>query len=138
LASLLSYLEVVRVNQFGTVVSKGEHGDALFMVLEGELRARINIDEKETTLSTMGVGECFGEVAIVDHGPRSADVVANQASVLIKVSSEALMKMFAEAPALAAPFMLALTQVIAHRVRAITKRYEDSIHFARAASEVKS
>ena len=137
LASLLSYLEVVRINQFGTVVSKGEHGDALFMVLEGELRARVIIDEKETTLSTMGVGECFGEVAIVDHGPRSADVVANQASVLIKVSSQALMKMFAEAPALAAPFMLALTQVIAHRVRAITKRYEDSIHFARAASEVK-
>ena len=133
LASLLSYLEVVHVKQFGTVVTKGEHGDALFMVLEGELRARIIIDGKETTLSTMGVGECFGELAVVDHGPRSADVVANVDSVLIKVSSNALMKMFTEAPALAAPFMLALTRVIAQRVRAITKRYEDTIHLSRAA-----
>ena len=41
--------------------------------------------------------------------------------------------MFAEAPALAAPFILALTKVIAQRVRKLTKRYEDSIHFSRTA-----
>jgi CRP/FNR family cyclic AMP-dependent transcriptional regulator len=133
LASLLPYLEVVKVPAFGTVVSKGDHGDALFMLLEGEVRARVMLDGKETTLATMGVGECFGELAIVDQGPRSADVVANQPSVLIKVSDGALRKMFAEAPALAAPFMFALTRVIAQRVRVLTKRYEDSIQFSRAA-----
>jgi CRP-like cAMP-binding protein len=135
LASLLAYLEVVRVAPFGTVVSKGDHGDALFMVLEGEVRARVMIGGRETTLATMGVGECFGELAIVDQGPRSADVIANQPTVLIKVSDQALRKMFAEAPALAAPFMLALTRVIAQRVRVLTKRYEDSIHFSRTAGE---
>ena len=133
LASLLTYLEVVKVPPFGTVVNKGEHGDALFMVLEGEVRARVMIGGQETTLATMGVGECFGELAIVDQGPRSADVIANQPTVLIKVSAGALKKMFAEAPALAAPFMLALTRVIAQRVRVLTKRYEDSIHFSRTA-----
>src|SRR6185369_12663059 len=133
LASLLTYLEVVKVPPFGTVVNKGEHGDALFMVLEGEVRARVMIDGKETTLATMGVGECFGELAIVDQGPRSADVLANQQTILIKVSDGALKKMFAEAPALAAPFTFALTRVIAHRVRVLSKRYEDSIHFSRTA-----
>jgi CRP-like cAMP-binding protein len=133
LASLLPYLEVVRVAPFGTVVSRGDHGDALFMVLEGEVRARVMIDGRETTLTTMTVGECFGELAVVDQGPRSADVIANQPSVLIKVTEAALRRMFAEAPALAAPFMLALTRVIAQRVRFLTKRYEDSIHFSRAA-----
>jgi hypothetical protein len=48
------------------------------------------------------------------------------------------MKMFAEAPALSAPFTLALSKVIAQRVRVITKRYEDSVHFWHAASEIKS
>src|SRR5580765_1740853 len=98
LASLLTYLEVVKVPPFGSVVHKGEHGDALFMVLEGEVRARVMIDGKETTLATMGVGECFGELAIVDQGPRSADVLTNQPTVLINVSDAALKKMFAEAP----------------------------------------
>lgn len=134
LASLLTYLEVVRTSAFGTVVNKGEQGDALFMVLEGEVRARVTIDGKETTLTTMGVGECFGELAIVDQGPRSADVIANQPSVLLKMSAASLKKMFAEAPALSAPFMFALTRVIAQRVRTLTKRYEDSIHFSRTAT----
>ena len=40
LTSLLTYLEVVKVPPFGDLVNKGEHGDALFMVLEGEVRAR--------------------------------------------------------------------------------------------------
>lgn len=138
LASLLTYLEVVRVPPFGTVVNKGEHGNALFMVLSGEVRARVMIDNKESTLTTMGVGECFGELAIVDQGPRSADVIANEATILIKVSDAALKKMFAEAPALAAPFMFALTRVIAQRVRALTKRYEDSIHFSRIAGSAET
>lgn len=133
LASLLTYLEVVKVPAFGVVVTKGDHGDALFMVLEGELRARTMIDGRESTLATMAVGDCFGELALVDHGPRSADVIANQPSVLIKVSEAALRRLFAQAPALAAPFMLALTRVIAQRVRAMTKRYEDSVHLARTA-----
>jgi len=133
LASLLTYLEVVRVAPFGTIFAKGDHGDALFMVLEGEVRARVTVGGRETTLATMGVGECFGELAIVDQGPRSADVIANQPTVLIKVSDAALKKMFAEAPALAAPFMFALNRVIAQRVRKLTKRYEDSILFSRTA-----
>jgi CRP-like cAMP-binding protein len=133
LASLLPYLEVVKVAPFGTVFSRGEHGDALYMVLEGEVRARVMIDGRESTLTTMGVGECFGELAITDQGPRSADVIANQPSVLVKVSADALRRMFVEAPALAAPFLMALTRVITHRVRVLTKRYEDSIHFARTA-----
>ena len=133
LASLLSYLEVVRVDPFGVVMKKGEHGDALFMILEGEVRACIMVGGKETTLATMGVGECFGEMAVLDQGPRSADVVANQPTVLIKVSEAALKKMFAEAPALAAPFTFALARVIAQRVRLLTKRYEDTIKFSRLA-----
>lgn len=138
LASMLPYLEVVKVVPFGTVFLKGDHGDALFMVLEGELRARVMVGGRETTLATMGVGECFGELAIVDQGPRSADVIANQPSVLVKVSEQALRRMFAEAPALAAPFMFALTRVIAQRVRVLTKRYEDTIHFARVAGSAGS
>ena len=134
LTSLLTYLEVVKVPPSGTVVKKGEPGDTLFMVLEGEVRARVIIDGRESTLTTMGVGECFGELAIMDQGPRSADVIANQPSVLIKVSEAALKKMFAEAPALAAPFLFALTRVITQRVRVLTKRYEDSIHFSRTAA----
>ena len=135
LASLLQYLEVVKLLPNATVFRKGDHGDAMFMVLEGEIRARVLIDGRESTLSTMIPGECFGEIAIIDEGPRSADVVANVESVLLKISAAALKRLFQEAPALAAPFLLALSKTITGRVRTLTKRYEDSIHFARVANE---
>jgi hypothetical protein len=64
--------------------------------------------------------------------PTQGEVKA-QPTILIKVSAAALKKMLAEAPALAAPFAVALSRVIAHRVRVLSKRYEDSIHFSRSA-----
>lgn len=135
LTSLLQYLEVLRLLPNATIFRKGDHGDAMFMVLEGEVRARVLVDGRETTLSTMAAGECFGEIAVIDEGPRSADAIANVESVLLKVSATALKRLFREAPALAAPFLLALSKTITGRVRTLTKRYEDSIHFARTASE---
>jgi len=107
----------------------------MFLVLQGELRARVMIGGRESTLSTMGVGECFGELAVIDESPRSADVIANMESVVLKISAGALKRVFQEAPALAAPFLLALSKTITSRVRTLTKRYEDSILFARTANQ---
>jgi CRP-like cAMP-binding protein len=91
------------------------------------------LGDRESTLSTMGVGECFGELAVVDESSRSADVVANTESVLLKISAGALKRLFKEAPALSAPFLFGLSKTITTRVRTLTKRYEDSLLFARAA-----
>lgn len=135
LASFLQYMEVLKLLPNAAVCRKGEHGDSMFLVLQGEVRARVMIGGRESTLSTMGVGECFGELAVIDESPRSADVVTNVETILLKISAAALKRLFQEAPALAAPFLLALNKTVTARVRALTKRYEDSILFARTASQ---
>ncbi len=133
LASFLQYMEVVKLLPGAVLFQKGAHGDAMFMVLEGEVRVRDIVGGRESTLATLGVGECVGELAVIDESPRSADVVVNTEAVLLKISAAALKKLFQEAPALAAPFLLALSKTIAARIRATTKRYEDSVLFARTA-----
>jgi hypothetical protein len=135
LTSFLQYVEVIKLLPNATVCRKGEHGDSMFLVLQGEVRARVMVGGQESTLATMPVGECFGEMALIDEGPRSADVLANVESVLLKISAGALKRLFQEAPALAAPFLLGLSRTISTRVRTMTKRYEDSILFARTASK---
>jgi hypothetical protein len=135
LASFLQYMEVLKFLPNTPVFRKGENGDAMFLILQGEMRARVMIDGRESTLSVMGVGECFGELAVIDESARSADVIANSESVLLKISAGALKRLFQEAPALAAPFLFGLNKTITSRVRTLTKRYEDSILFARAASQ---
>ncbi len=135
LASFLQYMEVLKLPPNAAVFNKGDHGDAMFLVLEGELRARVMAGGRESTLSTMGVGECFGELAVIDEGPRSADVVANVESLVLKISAGALKRLFQEAPGLAAPFLLGLNKTISSRVRKLTKRYEDTISFVRVANQ---
>jgi len=126
------YMEVIHCQQFSHIVRKGEHGDAMYIVLEGELRALAMVDGKESALATIGVGETFGEISLIDQGPRSSDVVANKDSVLLKISSTAFDQLLREAPALAVPFLLALSRSVVGTVRGLTKRYEDSVHFIRA------
>jgi CRP-like cAMP-binding protein len=83
----------------------------------------------------LGAGECFGEIALFDQGPRSADVVANKESVLLKVSSDAFDKLRREAPELSAPILFAISKTLAARIRADNKRIKDSVNFARAAGQ---
>jgi CRP-like cAMP-binding protein len=137
LETFIRLVEVVNFPAFGTVVRKGDHGDSMFLVLEGELRARTVIDGRESTLSTLGPGDFFGEVALLDHGPRSADVLANKDSLVLKISGAAIEKIVRESPQAAAPFLLALGKSLVGRTRNLTKRYEDTIHFSRAAGNVE-
>src|SRR6516162_1202936 len=77
LEHLTDFVEMNHVPQWTVVVHQGEQGDAMFMILEGELRARVAVGgDQEMILSTFGPGEFFGDMALFDNGPRSADVVA--------------------------------------------------------------
>jgi len=127
----LEFMEVLHCKQFSEVVKQGDHGDAMFLVLEGEVRARIIVDGKESTLATLSTGEFFGEISILDHGPRSTDIVANTDSILLKISSESMEKLMREAPSLGLLFLYALSKTLVGRMRNLTKRYQDSIHLSR-------
>ena len=131
--SFAKYLDVVRVRQFETVVREGEEGDAMYMIMDGELRSRALRGGKETTYNTMGIGEFFGEMALLDHGPRSADVVANKDSMLLKISASAFDRIVKEAAALATPFLYALSKTEVSRMRQLIHKYEASINFSRTA-----
>jgi len=135
--SFVCHMELLHCQQFSHIVRSGELGDSMYLVLEGELRALAIVDGKEVTLGTITAGESFGEISLIDQGPRSADVVANKDSVLLKISSRAFAQLLREAPALPAPFLLALSRAVVGRVREITKRHVDSVSFIRAAKKAR-
>ena len=132
LARFLNFMDLQSVRQWTVVVQQGDHADSMYLVLEGELRVRLLIEGKESTLVTLGAGDFFGEVGLFDQGPRSADVVANTDAVLLKISHDAFTKMSAAAPDVAAHFLLGIGRTLASRIRADNKRYSDSVAFARA------
>ena len=133
LERFVSFMEIEEARQWAEIVKQGDHGDAMYLVLEGELRVRMMISGKESILVTLGPGEFFGEISLFDHGPRSADVVANLPSTLLKISARNFDRLRADAPELAALFLFAIARTLTARIRADNKRYRDSVNFARAA-----
>lgn len=57
-----------------TVVKQGDKGLGFYLLLDG----RVEVRRKGRRLATLGPGEFFGEMALFDDQPRSADVIALQ------------------------------------------------------------
>jgi CRP-like cAMP-binding protein len=137
LGRFLDYIEVKESKQFSQIVHQGEPGDAMYFILQGEVRVRMVIAGKESSLAILSGGDFFGEIALFDHGARSADVVANEDSILLRIPAAAFEKMVHEAPNLAAPFLLGMGKTLTTRIRADNKRFSDSVSFSRMASAVR-
>jgi len=133
LQRFVDFMEVQRVREYAEIVKQGQPGDAMYLILEGELRVRMMISGKESILATLNAGDFFGEISLFDHGPRSADVLANSESTLLKITSSAFQRLVQEAPDLAAPFLVGMGKTLTSRIRADNRRFRDSVAFVRAA-----
>lgn len=127
LEQFAAFVEVERVPQWTLIVRQGDPGDSMYFILEGELRVRLTVLGRETILATLGPGDFFGDGSLFDHGPRSADVVANQDSVVVRLSASAFERLNREAPEVATPFLRALGKTLTARIRADNKRISDSV-----------
>jgi len=127
------FVEVETVPQWSVIVKQGDPGDSMYFILEGELRARINVLGQEKILATLSAGDFFGDISLFDHGPRSADVVANNDSLVVKITSAGFEKLAKEAPEIATPLLRAVGRTLSARIRTDNKRYGDSVMFSQAA-----
>jgi CRP/FNR family transcriptional regulator, cyclic AMP receptor protein len=87
-----SFAEIARG---GTVIRKGDRSDSLYVILGGAARARSGGATRE-----LGVGDYFGELALVDGAPRSSSVVATQDLHVIRLPAQAVLRLARQHPAL--------------------------------------
>jgi CRP/FNR family cyclic AMP-dependent transcriptional regulator len=108
--------EVRRYRKGMLLIQEGDHGDTLYIVLEGKLRAFSEGDNgREITYGTYGAGEFVGEMSL-DGGPRSASVETLQNSLCAVITRATLERHIAEQPA----FAFELLAKVIHRARAAT------------------
>lgn len=83
--SLIGSLAKQRYKRSEHVVDVGQKSNALYVILSGTARVVIISDKgKEVVLANLGVGDCIGEMSLLDDLPHSATVVADtQMDVLI-------------------------------------------------------
>jgi NADH:ubiquinone reductase (H+-translocating) len=83
------------------VFREGDRGDWLYVVTGGEVEVLKSVPGLgEQPLRRLGVGECFGEIALVSDTTRSATVRAVSATNVLAVDREAFQAMFTNLPPL--------------------------------------
>jgi glutaminase len=100
------------------IVHEGDDGDSIFFVLAGSVSVRVELDgERSRRLSTLGAGVAFGEMAMLDDGRRSADVVADEDTLLARVSVAELRELGERFPNLVTTVYRNLAANLARRLR---------------------
>lgn len=94
-----------------TVCAAGDEGDALFGIIEGGVRVHRGAE----TLAMLAVGESFGEMAIIDDEPRSADCTAEGRTVLLELTKEQVLA-----------FCFRHTGVLKSMMRVLAERLKDT------------
>lgn len=116
LALLITFCELVPAAQGDVIIRKGDLSDSMFLVLSGEVRARLRVGGHDTSLGTMGPGELFGEVAMLSQTARSADVVAETPTRLLRLTSERFQEMMSNHSQLAARMLYNMARLLATRM----------------------
>jgi CRP/FNR family transcriptional regulator, cyclic AMP receptor protein len=110
---LLRFAEVTREKEYpkgSVILFEADPGDALFIVRTGRVKVvLIGEDGREVILGVLGVGEHFGELALIDDQPRSAHVIAMEESALLVLRREDFRRCVEETPAVAWSLMQELS-----------------------------
>ncbi len=111
LESLTGLLRRRRYRAGEAVFREGDAGTALYIVEEGEVKIVLGSSGgKEVVIGLLGRGDFFGELALLDGEPRSADAVATVTSRLATLQREDFLRFIQDTPRAAANLLAALSR----------------------------
>jgi CRP-like cAMP-binding protein len=114
----------VRLAPDERLCAKGDKGDALYVILEGEIEVGVaTAGGKQVRFAALGPGAVAGDMAVIDGGPRSADMTALRRTRLLRISREALLEALEKEPRA----VLALAAELVARLRAADATIESAV-----------
>lgn len=117
------------------IVKQDDLGECMFIVVKGKARVVHHKDGHFIELATLKAGDFFGELSLVDRGPRSADVQALEDCTLLRINLGAVSALAGVYPTAAFKFLIAIGRILVDRLRCSNQRYIDSLLFPIAGRE---
>ena len=123
LAELAALAQRRRFDKGEVVFHEGDVGAALYIVARGEVKIILRSSEgKEAILGFRKPGDFFGEMALLDDEPRSADVVATEPSEVLILRRDDFVPFIERHPRVA----LSLLAIMSRRLRSTTQLLHDA------------
>ena len=111
---------IAKQSQGQSFLLENDWGNNLFLMLSGVAKVRTFTEEgEELVLCLLGVHEIFGEIALLDGGGRSADVVSLSDTILVKFPGTPVVKALNRNN----NFVIEMARLEAKRLRDLNKRF---------------
>jgi CRP/FNR family cyclic AMP-dependent transcriptional regulator len=88
LSALLLHSDLIECVTSEVLIREGEQGQHLFVLMNGKVDICKRTAGAPKTIQTLGPGECFGEMSLIDCRSRSASVRAASPCKLIRVNGD--------------------------------------------------
>ena len=112
-----------------------DHGDCMFILVTGGASVIHHRDGKDINLAALQPGDFFGELALVDAGVRSADVIALADCTLLRLTQAVVSAAAGVYPTAAFKFLIAIGRILVGRFRQTNQRYVDTLLFPGGAKD---
>lgn len=101
----------------------GDAGDKLYLILEGRIRISRNVPGMgEEALAILGAGQVFGEMALLDDSPRSADARVHERCRLLAIPKDGFDDLLFLHKDLAYEVLWSIVRMLVQRLRATTDK----------------
>jgi hypothetical protein len=114
--------EICREQRFVSgehIFREGEIGDRLYLIVDGEVRITRQIPGSgEEALAVLKPGSLFGEMAVLDHGPRSTDAIANRETTCLTILRSDFELLLQRNRDMAVAVLWAVVRLVSKRLRA--------------------
>ena len=122
LAHIATYAKMRDVARGKVIFAKGDPGNALFAVCSGAVQvAAPSASGKNAVLNLIEHGQIFGEIALLDGEPRTADAVAHSDCKLLVIERRDFLPLMRDYPVIA----ITLIEILCGRLRRTTEHVED-------------
>lgn len=114
LVRLASVMDELSFPANHTIVTQGQEGRSLYIVVSGQVRVHIGNQE----LAQLGPGTCFGEMSLFDAEPRSASVTSLAPSECLVLTQQQLYEAIEETPGIA----VNIIRLLSRRIRELNQK----------------
>jgi len=118
LEELARFLVVQTLRAGDVIFEEGTPGDTMFLLAAGQVAIEKQIEAGGfAELALLGTGDVFGEMALIEHLPRSARAVARTDTTLFVLGRQDVERWLGSDPLMAVGLFVELLRTLSHRLR---------------------
>ena len=126
---IMTYIEPLELNAGEILFEEGDEGDYVCFIISGslEILKMTTWQNFTTVIATLYEGSCIGEMALIDHAPRSASIRACEETKLAILTQKAFDLMLSSEPELGVNILKGVAQTLSNNLRSTTDKLADEV-----------